>query len=583
MDEDEKEMLQEARARLSNTRGKKAKRKMREKQLEEGRRLATVQRKRELRATGIDIELKKRIKPKVREMNYMVEIPFQHYVPKGVYDPDAAPEPTRDQLMISAQQIEGSMRDELEAKRKIDDEKRMQRLKELNLPVAIQKINKANEEAIPIKRSRLVLPTPQLTEEQIESYARGRQEDYSNTNNVTNTLISNWEKYENLVDPTQIVTPVEENSIQMEAYNAILMNRTSTPLLGGLNPQLYPTDLSPMNRTMTPNLIASQITNFSGRDEMAINTLKDTNWDHEFKKPAALTKEKLELLSAINEAELLKKQLDSIPEPSNQIEFDIPELEDPDVSDDSKEDYEDMEIEEQDLKEALKSNVVKRNLPRPFVFNPKRYKESADNSLITDELVSLVLYDMHQYPMKGGKMPPDCPDKELFSDSLMSRTKKLINEELQNSERIDLMKIDETYDRYQYSFTDKKAIEKGFISEQKLKDNANVEIKQYMTHLGKIKDKYEDEIKIDTKELQRQAVRLEKAIEKNYEKYDTLRIENSVFESLYQREKLALGYRVSGISSLIEIERKSQSELEQEIERLEKEEEAWIWANRVIP
>jgi pre-mRNA-splicing factor CDC5/CEF1 len=40
MDEDEKEMLSEARARLANTRGKKAKRKAREKQLEEARRQA---------------------------------------------------------------------------------------------------------------------------------------------------------------------------------------------------------------------------------------------------------------------------------------------------------------------------------------------------------------------------------------------------------------------------------------------------------------------------------------------------------------------------------------------------------------
>ena len=40
MDEDEKEMLAEARARLANTKGKKAKRKAREKQLDEARRLA---------------------------------------------------------------------------------------------------------------------------------------------------------------------------------------------------------------------------------------------------------------------------------------------------------------------------------------------------------------------------------------------------------------------------------------------------------------------------------------------------------------------------------------------------------------
>lgn len=53
MDEDEKEMLSEARARLANTQGKKAKRKARERQLEEARRLASLQKRRELKAAGI--------------------------------------------------------------------------------------------------------------------------------------------------------------------------------------------------------------------------------------------------------------------------------------------------------------------------------------------------------------------------------------------------------------------------------------------------------------------------------------------------------------------------------------------------
>jgi hypothetical protein len=49
----EKEMLSEARARLANTQGKKAKRKARERALEEARRLAILQKKRELKAAGI--------------------------------------------------------------------------------------------------------------------------------------------------------------------------------------------------------------------------------------------------------------------------------------------------------------------------------------------------------------------------------------------------------------------------------------------------------------------------------------------------------------------------------------------------
>jgi len=54
MDEDEKEMLSEAIARLANTKGKKAKRKARERMLEESRRLSSLQKRRELKAAGIE-------------------------------------------------------------------------------------------------------------------------------------------------------------------------------------------------------------------------------------------------------------------------------------------------------------------------------------------------------------------------------------------------------------------------------------------------------------------------------------------------------------------------------------------------
>lgn len=101
-------MLSEARARLANTQGKKAKRKAREKQLEEARsemriqmhfsqasvagtevlegrmtecpallchrRLAALQKRRELRAAGIAVQKKRK---KKRGVDYNAEIPFE--------------------------------------------------------------------------------------------------------------------------------------------------------------------------------------------------------------------------------------------------------------------------------------------------------------------------------------------------------------------------------------------------------------------------------------------------------------------------------------------------------------------------
>lgn len=79
----ELEMLSEARARLANTQGKKAKRKAREKQLEEARRLAALQKRRELRAAGIELAPRQKRK---RGVDYNAEIPFEKRAAAGFYD-----------------------------------------------------------------------------------------------------------------------------------------------------------------------------------------------------------------------------------------------------------------------------------------------------------------------------------------------------------------------------------------------------------------------------------------------------------------------------------------------------------------
>lgn len=76
-------MLSEARARLANTQGKKAKRKAREKQLEEARRLAALQKRRELRAAGIEVQPRRK---KKRGVDYNAEIPFEKRPAPGFYD-----------------------------------------------------------------------------------------------------------------------------------------------------------------------------------------------------------------------------------------------------------------------------------------------------------------------------------------------------------------------------------------------------------------------------------------------------------------------------------------------------------------
>lgn len=95
MDEDELEMLSEARARLANTQGKKAKRKARERQLEIARRMAMMQKRRELRAAGLASTIAPLVNKNVF-IDYNREIPFEKQPPKGFHDtsrefPDSRP------------------------------------------------------------------------------------------------------------------------------------------------------------------------------------------------------------------------------------------------------------------------------------------------------------------------------------------------------------------------------------------------------------------------------------------------------------------------------------------------------------
>ena len=129
MDEDEKEMLSEARARLANTKGKKAKRKAREKQLEEARRLASLQKKRELKAAGI--ETVKRAK-RAKGLDYNAEIAFEKKPAPGFYDVSeerAAQPPAFDESAfkpVTMEEMEGPRKKDLEEQLRKQDAKRAQ-------------------------------------------------------------------------------------------------------------------------------------------------------------------------------------------------------------------------------------------------------------------------------------------------------------------------------------------------------------------------------------------------------------------------------------------------------------------------
>ncbi|CCD27296.1 Cef1p NDAI_0K01050 [Naumovozyma dairenensis CBS 421] len=86
LDDDEREMVAEARARLMNTQGKKATRKIRERMLEESKRVAQLQKRRELKVAGINTKIKKGKKKYESEIDYNEDIVYEQEPVAGLYD-----------------------------------------------------------------------------------------------------------------------------------------------------------------------------------------------------------------------------------------------------------------------------------------------------------------------------------------------------------------------------------------------------------------------------------------------------------------------------------------------------------------
>ncbi|KAI2796603.1 CDC5 cell division cycle 5-like protein [Blomia tropicalis] len=261
MDEDELEMLSEARARLANTQGKKAKRKAREKQLEEARRLASLQKRRELRLAGINLQIKN-YKHK-RYIDYNNEIPFEKPVPKGFYDTtnDVYDPAGHDFKRLRQQQLDGELPSEREERERKKDKEKMKKKKENGIPtMAIEEPVRA--------RSKLVLPVPVISDNEIEQVVKlGKASDLvresaEETGNVASgALLADYSTISNSVN--NIRTPKSSNfsrdNILMEAKNLIALNNVDTPLMGGENVPLV--DIPEQSATTPSALIASNTPN----------------------------------------------------------------------------------------------------------------------------------------------------------------------------------------------------------------------------------------------------------------------------------------------------------------------------------
>lgn len=449
MDEDELEMLSEARARLANTQGKKAKRKAREKQLEEARRLAALQKRRELRAAGIEVNKKRR---KKRGVDYNAEIPFEKKPAQGFYN-------TADEIVapfdpnfkrLRREDMDSTRRDEIEERERKKDRQKLKKRKENDLPGAIAMTNKMAE---PMKkRSKLVLPTPQISDAELEEVvklgqasenARQIAEDGA-VNGASDALLSDYTMTPgpgNLRTPR---TPATHDTVLQEAQNILALQNVETPLKGGQNTAVGMCDfdgIAPKRQaTQTPNMafntpfrtpgtesqsgLTPRMTPRMGtgggqtpgqtplRDKLNINP--DDAFT-EFDSVQSVKQQQRELKAS------LRRGLSSLPAPKNDFEIVIPEnddklLEEPQVDSGFVEDASDVEArrlaklaEEREKELRSRSQSIQRGLPRPAEVNtailrpkdldgPITELQKAEE-LIKEEMITMLHYDSLKNPV----------------------------------------------------------------------------------------------------------------------------------------------------------------------------------------
>ncbi|KAL6643581.1 hypothetical protein ACP70R_018347 [Stipagrostis hirtigluma subsp. patula] len=501
MDEDEKEMLSEARARLANTRGKKAKRKAREKQLEEARRLASLQKRRELKAAGIDTRHRKR---KRKGIDYNSEIPFEKRPPPGFYDTVGEDRPVEHvQFPTTIEELEGKRRADIEAQLRKQDIARNKILQRQDAPAAIMQANKLNDPEAVTKRSKLMLPPPQISDHELEEIAKMGNasdpfaEELGEGSTATRTLLATYSQTPR-VGMTPLRTPQRTpagkgDAIMMEAENLARLRESQTPLLGGENPDLHPSDFSGVTprrkEIQTPNPMATPLASpgpgvtprigmTPSRDGHSFGlTPKGTPFRDELRINEEVEMQDGTKLELRRQAELrrsLRSGFASIPQPKNEYQIVMPPITEDEKEEAEEKFEEDMSdrlarerAEEQARQEALlrkRSKVLQRSLPRPpaasveilrqslirsaesrsrSTFVPPTSVEQADE-LINEELLRLLEHDNAKFPLdgktqkekkKGSKRQQNgealVPEIEDFDEDELKKASSMVEDEIQ--------------------------------------------------------------------------------------------------------------------------------------------------------
>lgn len=467
LDEDEKEMLSEARARLANTQGKKAKRKARERQQEESRRLATLQKRRELKTAGINIKVTTR---KQGEMDYNADVPFERKAAPGFYDTSeekvrndlqrAAFDPRKQQL-ASKRKGEGD-EDNERKKRKNDKEGISESQKAAIKAGQMQRVREAEQSS---KRRPLNLPAPQVGDGELEDIVKmGKMGEAANSlaresdNDATRGFVNSYSTLNTNAPIRTPRAPAQEDHIANEIRNIRALNDTQSALLGGENTPLHQgagstgfEGIAPRKHVMaTPNPLATPLrndgVNGAAPGQTPMRTPRDTfalNQEDGMSMTGATPRDIRNREMAMRNQ--LRVGLAALPKPKDtEWEFEIPDEQKESVAaDDAMEedaaDRDRRERERREAEEALerrrRTQVMQRGLPRPVIVDladlMKRAKAIDDPAaaLIAAETAALMANDAIQFPLSGSQVKgKPSPLAQIDDSSLADARLRILSE-----------------------------------------------------------------------------------------------------------------------------------------------------------
>ncbi|KAE8389191.1 hypothetical protein BDV23DRAFT_173235 [Aspergillus alliaceus] len=479
LDEDEKEMLSEARARLANTQGKKAKRKARERQLEESRRLAVLQKRRELKNAGINIKVVTR---KKGEMDYNADIPFEKPAAPGFYDTieeEARNERQREMFDPRKQQLankrKGDQDDEAERKKRKNDKNSNSAASAAAARAGqMQKIREAEQSS---KRRALVLPTPQVSESEMEDIikmgmAGDKASKLAGDEETTRGLLGN---YSAIVGGTPIRTPrapPEEDHIANEIKNIRALTETQSSLLGGENTPLHEggsstgfDGIAPRRQAIvTPNPMATPFRQTNGvgatpmrggvgpgatplrtpRDHFSLNQMEGGQIVGSTPKEIKMHENFIR--------QTIRSKLSALPKPK-ETEWELEELPSESAEPTANEEYVEEDMAERDRRERearkqaaqaelkRQSQVYQRSLPRPSVLDIDALIERASHvtdpitGMISLEAALLIAHDARKHPVAGAKVEGKARKVERFDDALMEAARAAVIAEATSDEK----------------------------------------------------------------------------------------------------------------------------------------------------